>query len=192
MSAIREDRQELSFDQSWQTLKWDQAVEFKGSMEKTFYEPLQGRSVKAVDVVGARRRGVGAPPLLLVAEFKDFNRPNLPPNARTSAAQQALTNELMRDVLAKVVDSLCGVTFAHDPSGGRSTESEAWRATASLRTVSVLVLICVEVPPSQAPTINVWTTELRKRLRWLGPRSAVIVTSSLRPYAGNGISYSLI
>lgn len=191
MTAIREDRQELSLDRTWQAVKWDEAAEFKGSMEVTFHALPPGRSVKAADVVAVRRRR-GASPLLLIAEFKDFNRPNLPPNIRTTLAEQALTSELMRNVLAKVIDSLAGAAFAHDKSGTRSPELQAWHAAIGVRTVSLLVLICVEVPPSQAPTVLAWTTELKRRLRWLGSKSHVLVTSSLTPMSGTGITYKVI
>lgn len=189
MTAVKEGRQQLAFDSAWRVVKWDEAQEFKGAMETAFHQ-LSGRSVKAVDVVAIRRtRGVTT--VHLVAEFKDFDPPTASAGQRAAAARQALTSEMTRDIVAKVVDSLCGAAFSHDQANSRGAELQAWRSALSLKTAALLVLVCVELPPARKLAVVPWTTELKRRLRWLGPRAHVVVTSSINPYQGNGITYSL-
>lgn len=190
MTTITEGRQQLSFDATWHVVKWDEADEFIGSMESSFAS-LQGRSVKAADAVGVRRVR-GATPLLLVAELKDFDQKHLSPEQQAIVAAQGVSPEVMRDVIAKVIDSLCGAGFAHDTSGARLEALERWRGAVGLQTVAVVVLVCVELPVTQAVVAVTWTTELKRRLRWLGPRSHVFVTSGRAPFRGAGLAYSII
>lgn len=189
MMTITEGRQKLTLDASWHAVKWDEALEFKGSMESTFAQ-LSGRSVKAVDVVGVRR-GRGIATVLLVAEFKDFDRPHLPAAQAIAVARQGTSDEVMRDIIAKVIDSLCGAAFAHDVAGARVSELDHWRTALDLKTTGVLVLVCVELPASQAMSVLPWTTALKRRLRWLGPSARVIVTGARRPFRGDGLAYEV-
>lgn len=189
MTTVTEGRQELTFDASWRALKWDESQEFKGSMEATF-AGLSERSVKAADVVGVRR-GRGITPVALIAEFKDFDHPKIPAAQRAAAAQRGVSDEVMRDVIAKVVDSLCGAAFAHDTAGRRAQQLDGWRTALGLKTTSVLVLVCAELPITQAVAGVAWTAALKKRLRWLGPDAHIVVTSSSRPFRGEGLAYGL-
>jgi hypothetical protein len=189
MTAITEGRQRLAFDATWQVVEWDEADEFKGSMDFSF-SGLPGRSVKAADAVGVRRRR-GVPPLLLIAEFKDFDRTHLSARQQARIAAQGVSADVMRDVIAKVIDSLCGAGFAHDASGARLEALERWRSAVGLQAVAVLVLVCAELPVTQAVAAVTWTTELKRRLRWLGPRSRVLVTNRHRPFQGVGLEYSV-
>jgi hypothetical protein len=187
--TITEGRQTLTLDASWHAVKWDDAGEFEGSMEPTFNQ-LSGRSVKAADVVGVRQ-GRGMATVLLVAELKDFDRSHLPAARAAAVARQGTSDEVMRDIIAKVIDSLCGATFANDAEGARAPELDRWRTALGLKTTSVLVLVCVELPPTQAVSVGPWNTALKKRLRWLGPRAHVIVTDARRPFPVDGLAYGV-
>jgi hypothetical protein len=192
VTGIREDRQLLQFDSRWRVVRWDEADEFKGSMEPTFSNLTSAmRSVKAGDVVAIREATLTDPPLLLVAEFKDFDHPNILPHQRAAAALHGTSHELMSDVLAKVIDTLTGATYAHDQQGVRCDELRSWRATAADNAANLLVLICVELPRTQIVAAQTWTTDLKRRLAWLGPNAHVVVTTSAAPYDANGVRYAL-
>lgn len=186
---ITEGRQVISHDASWQILKWDESDEFSGSMERSFHG-LPGEGVKAADAVGVRHQPNRAP-VVLVAEFKDPCNPAIPPQHAATAAAGALTEPLMRDVIRKVIDTLAGATFAHDVAGARCQELSGWRPALGRPTTRLLVLICMEVPPTQRAAVGPWTTELKKRLRWLGPNARALVTTSDAAYGGNGLSYGI-
>ena len=188
MTTITEDRQRLHFDSSWVAFKWDEGHEFKGSMDGALHQ--LGTGVKAADVVAARSIRY-QPKTLLVAEFKDFDHPNIPVPQRLQAAQAAVSDELMRDIIRKVIDTLTGATFAHDAGQQRCNELSGWRPALARATTSLLILVCVELPPSQAVSALAWTKALQQRFRWLGPNAQVIVTSSARPFQGQGVRYSL-
>ncbi len=166
------------------------SAEFKGSMESAFAQLPGGRSVKAADVI-AVRRGREVSPLLLVAEFKDYHRPQLPAAKQQVIAQQAMSKDVQASVVGKVIDSLAGATFAQDAHGGREATLERWRSTVGLRRVQLLVLLCVELPPSQALATSPWNTVLKRRLRWLHPSARVVVTSRQRSFAGLGVTYDV-
>jgi hypothetical protein len=190
MTEIIEGRQKLDFDTTWRVVKWDETGEYKGSMDFSF-AGLPGRSVKAADAVGVRRVK-GATPLLLIAELKDFDQKHLSPQKQARIAARGVTPEVMRDVIAKVIDSLCGAGFAHDASGMRAQPLERWRGAIGLQTVSVVILVCIELPLGQAVAAVTWTTEFKRRLRWLGPRSRIFVTSGRAPFDGAGLVYSIV
>ena len=189
MTTIQERRQSLSLDAAWHAVKWDASAEFIGSMETAFagLPAADGRAVKGVDVIAARN-GRGAT-LLLLGEFKDFAHPNIPTAQRAAVLMRSTSPEIMRDVVAKVIDSLCGATFAHDSNGDRCDELIAFRGAALKPHQRLLVLYCAELPkPAAMVALN---TELKRRLRWLGPNANVIVTNGASPYVGNGVSYAV-
>lgn len=189
MTSVRERRQRLDLDPTWRVVKWDAAAEFSGSMDQALHQ-LPSDGVKAADVVAVRvqpRR----PRTILVAEFKDFANPTIPASRRAEKAMQATSDELMRDVVRKIIDTLSGATFAHDSQGTRSGELDEWRPALGRTSTSLLVLLCVEVPPSQAVAVLPWTKNIQRRLRWLGPNARVIVTSSARPFRGDGVAYGV-
>lgn len=189
MTTVYEQHQVLQFDSTWKVLKWDTAPEFVGSMRSAFsnLSVTNPRGVKAADVVAARR-GRGLTPLMLIAELKDFDHPDVPIAQQKAVAQQATSNEVMRDIIAKVIDSLCGATFAHDAVGGRCDELAAFQSALGKSTCRLLILYCVEIPKPVAALA--WNTALKQRLRWLGPRTTVIVTNR-STFTGNGIAYSI-
>lgn len=187
MTTINEGRQALHFDSSWRVLKWDESDEFVGSMDRALHQ-LPRDGVKAADVVGMRDIR-HQPKMLLIVEFKDFDSPNIPRAQRGAVALAAVSDNLMRDIVRKVIDSLSGATFAHDSVHKRCTELNPWRPALGCVKTTMLVLLCIEVPKSQLIAALSWTKELQGRLRWLGPRSRVIVTSSSRPFQGDGITY---
>lgn len=182
------ERQRLTFDDTWQAVAWDERPEFKGSMEAAF-NGLSGRSVKACDAV-AVRRVVGQTPILLVAEFKDFDQTHLPADKRLEVARQGVSDEVMQAIISKLIDTLAGAAFSHDRHGRRGAELERWRSAVGLKNTRLLVLVCVELPRSQQLAATIWTTELKRRLRWLLPRASVIVTSSRAPFSGVGVEYT--
>lgn len=181
-------RQRLTFDDTWQAVEWDLMPEYKGSMESAFHG-LAGRSVKACDAVGVRR-AVGQTPILLAAEFKDFDQTHLPADKRLEVARKGVSDDVMQAVISKLIDTLAGATFSHDGDGHRSVELESWRSAVGLKSTRLLVLVCVELPRSQALAATIWTTEIKRRLHWLLPRASVIVTSSRAPFSGLGVVYS--
>ncbi len=188
MTTISAKRQRLTFDDTWQAVEWDLMPEYKGSMENAFYG-LVGRSVKACDVVGVRR-APGHSPILLAAEFKDFDQTHLPADQRLAVARQGVSDEVMQAIISKLIDTLAGATFSHDRDGRRCAELERWRSAIGLKNTRLLVLVCVELPRTQQLAATIWTTELKRRLRWLLPRASVIVTSSRAPFSGAGVVYA--
>jgi len=188
VTSIVEDRQRLDFDASWRVLKWDEADEFVNGLQPALHQ-LKG-GIKAADVVGVRsvpRRER----TLLIAEFKDFDHPDVPPPRRQQVACAAVSDELTRDIVRKVIDTLSGATFAHDAQRQRCGDLEGWRPALGRSTTTLLVLVCIEVPATQAVAALAWTKKLQQRLRWLGPRACVIVTTSARPFNGAVIAYSV-
>jgi hypothetical protein len=189
MTSVIERRQRLDLDSTWDVVKWDEADEFDGSMDQALHN-LPADGVKAADVVGVRSQP-RQPRVVLVAELKDFAHPNVPLVHQQRVALQATSGELMRDVVRKVIDTLCGATFAHDASAVRCAELDAWRRALGRSSTSLLILLCIEVPATQALAVLPWTKELQRRLRWLGPKARVIVTSSARPFRGDGVVYAV-
>lgn len=188
MTSISERRQHLDFDTTWEAVKWDESDEFIGSMDKTLHNLASASPVKAADAV-AVRRAARVSPVVLVAEFKDFDFPNIPAEHRAQAARGANTEELMAALIRKVIDTLAGASFSHDSSDVRSAELQALTATLSDPNMKILVLFCIEVPRTQAVAVLPWTKKLQQRLRWLGPNAEVIVTTSARPFIGSGVTY---
>jgi hypothetical protein len=184
--SITEDRQSLAFDSNWRVLKWDEAPEFVEGQQSS----LQGLGggIKAADVVGVRSVP-SRPRTVLVAEFKDFDHPKVPPGHRPKVAADAVSEELMRDIVRKVIDTLAGATFAHDSQSARCAELDAWRPALGRSTTTMLVLLCIEVPKSQAVVALAWTKKLQQKFRWLGPHARVVVTNGSRPFSGLGITY---
>lgn len=189
MTAIVEGRQRLDFDASWNVVKWDDADEFKGSMERALHQ-LSGNSVKAADVVAVRQRQ-GSSPTMLVAELKDFAHPEIPADRRAQHALQATSDRLMAAVVRKVIDTLCGASHSYGASDERSEELEAWRTALGASEYRLLILVCVEVPRTQLAAVLTWTKALQQRLRWLGPHASVLVTTSRTPFRAEGIEYSV-
>lgn len=181
MTTIREQRQSLEFDSSWQVFKWDTSSEFVGSFEQTLHE-LPGEGAKAADVAGIRTLR-GSPRTLVIAEFKDFNRPG------PEAIERAVSDDLARNIVRKVIDTLCAATFSHDSAGLRRKELTEWRPSLGRSTTNILILVCVEVPEVLSPAAGAWSKKLQQKLRWLGPNASVIVTNSSRPFVGDGIIY---
>jgi hypothetical protein len=201
MTTISEDRQHLDFDPSWKVVKWDESGEFIGSMSDSLAmsaEPLAGETpqpanepgngVKAADVVGVGGEAAG-PKIIFVAEFKDYAHPGIPPHETAKAAEKAESQETIKEIVRKVIDTLAGATFSHDSADGRVIELAEWRPALARSTTKIFVLVCVESPD---PLIaNIWTKELQRRLRWLGKGATVLATSSEKPFQGPGISYRL-
>jgi hypothetical protein len=184
VTQVNERRQVLQFDSSWTVIKWDEAPEFVGSFEGALHN-LPGEGVKAADVAGVRTLS-NQPRTLLVAEFKDFNRPG------PDAAKRSVSDDLARNVVRKVIDTLCAVTFSHDSSQQRSSSAlDEWTPSLGRTTTTLLVLICVEVPPSLAVAAGAWSKKLQQKLRWLGPNARVLVTNEFRPFEGDGITYEV-
>jgi hypothetical protein len=182
MTTISERRQHIDFDASWRVCKWDESSEFIGSMSSALND-LPGNGVKAADVIGIDDHP-NRPRTILVAEFKDYDHP------RAETNRQATSSESIRDVVRKIIDTLAGVTFAHDTNDERRGELAGWRRALALSKTTVLVLVCVEAPSTQAAmVVNTWTTELQRRLRWLGPDAQILVTNSATPFRGQGIAY---
>ncbi len=186
MRSIHERRQTLTFDSSWQAFKWDEADEYTRGLQAS----LVHGGAKASDVVGVRVLP-RQPRTLLVAEFKDFDHPDIPAGDRHTAALAGVSDALMHDVARKVIDTLAGATFAHDHNQMRTSELDRWSPAVGRATTDLLVLVCVELPLTQSVAALAWTKKLQQRLRWLGPRAKVIVTSSARPFDGIGVTYSL-
>lgn len=189
MSTIPEGRQRLELDSTWRAFKWDQADEFVGSMEQALNH-LPGDGIKGADVVGVRHTR-GQSRVLLIGEFKDFANPTIPAWDRAKAASNATSDKVLRDIVRKVVDTLSGATFSHNAQSQRSADLDGWRLALAGRGTSVLILVCVEFPRSQAVAHLAWTKALQQRLRWLGPNARVIVTTSARPFQGSGLRYAV-
>jgi len=158
-------------------------------METAFHQ-LKGEGVKAADVV-AIHDAPRSQKTLLVAEFKDFDDPTMPMARRIKTAHAAVSDVVLRDIVRKVIDTLSGATFSHDAALQRCTELDGWRSSLGLRRTSLLVLVCVEIPRTQAIAHLAWTTDLQRRLRWLGPEARILVTTSARPFQGSGVRYRL-
>ncbi|MCP9488827.1 MAG: hypothetical protein MSC31_03010 [Solirubrobacteraceae bacterium MAG38_C4-C5] len=189
MTTISEQRQHLDFDAYWSVVKWDAAREYIGNLEAALHGLSDAVPTKASDVVGVSvNRG---PRTLLVAEFKDYEHTSIPASQRAQKALDATSDKLMAGLVRKVIDTLCGATFAHDGDGNRSSEAQGFAALAGEPTRDLLVLFCIEVPRTQAVAVLAWTTRLQKRLSWLGPRAHVIVTNSARPFSAGGITYRI-
>lgn len=149
----------------------------------TSYAPPEG--VKAADVIGIR--GHPSTTTLLVAEFKDYINPAIPPHEMAQAAEKVASNQLLAELTRKVIDTLAGATFSHDGNDSRCVELNEWRPALARSTTKIFVLVCVEAPD---PLIaNIWTKELQRRLRWLGPSATVLATSGTTRFEGAGISY---
>lgn len=187
MTAIGERRQRLDFDETWTVVKWDERDEFTTGIRGALHQTLDG--VKGADVAGVREPAGGAT-VTLVAEFKDFDHPDVPANAAAETVRRATSDRVMEDLVRKVIDTLCGVTFSHDKDHRRGPELSRWRPTLGSATATrLLVLFCIETPPASAARLGPWTKELQKRLRWLGPNAQILVTSSAAPFEGAGIRY---
>jgi hypothetical protein len=155
-------------------------------MDRSLHQLADG--VKAADAIAVRDVRY-RPKLLLLAEFKDFDHPQIPPAQRAAAALSAVSDPLMRDVVRKVIDTLCGATFAHDSSQQRCVELTGWRPALGRPSTNLLILLCIEVPATQAVAALAWTKQLQRRLRWLGPNARVVVTNRARPFVGDGLTY---
>jgi hypothetical protein len=188
MKSVAERRQRLDFDASWRVLKWDEADEFIDGLQPSLHQLAGG--IKAADVVGVRAIPRRAR-TLLIAEFKDFDHPNIPSEQRSQLALDAVSDELMQGIVRKVIDTLTGATFAHDARLQRCADLEGWRPALGRSTTTLLILLCIEVPASQSVAVLAWTKVLQQRLRWLGPRTRVVVTTSMRPFNGLGVTYSV-
>lgn len=193
MAEIVDARQRLTFDEDvWHAVKWDDEPEFLGHMQSSFANltPSKGaRSVKAADVTA-----VGSPggrPLLLIGEFKDFDHPNASAAERAKVATDAATHQLLTDVIGKVLDTMAGRTFSSH-NGGANAQRERWRSALGAPDVALLLLLCVELPATQALTAQVWQKALERRLRWVGPNAQALVTTSRRPFAELGVTYDLV
>ncbi len=184
MTLVREGRQYLEFEDEWAVVEWDKCDEYLQGIQSAT------PGVKASDVVAVKvaQRRSGS---LLIAEFKDFTNPAIPPGQAAEAAAAATSDRLIDALVRKVIDSLSGATFSHDARQARSERLERWRSTVGIEELTILVLVCVEVPRSQAVAVPIWTKKLQNRLRWLGPRAQVVVTSSDRPFSGSGLTYRL-
>lgn len=144
--------------------------------------------VKAVDVLAARLVR-GERTLLLAAEMKDFSDPAVPEQYRPDKARQALSDQVMGVVVRKVVDSLCGATYAHDSTGRRCRELRPWRT--ALSTADLAVFYFVGLPNPASIESVTWTTELKKRLGWLVPFGTVFVITSNTTMPEIGLSYTM-
>lgn len=187
MTTISEGRQHLDFDNDWIVVKWDERAEFTTGLRGALQR--KGGGVKGADVVG-----IGGPrgaKVALVAELKDFANPQIPDERAADVAAKAVSDELIDDLVRKVIDTLCGITFSHDRSHQRGPELAPWRPALVSTTTQLLVLFCIEVPQSQAAVVGPWTKRLQRRLRWLGPQARVLVTSSARPFPWDGIAYRI-
>lgn len=187
MTTLSEDRQHLDFDDGWIVVKWDERAEFTTGLRGALQR--RGGGVKAADVVG-----VGGPrdaKVAFVAELKDFENPRMPREQAAAAAARATSDGLLDDLVRKVIDTLCGVTFAHDSNHARGQELAPWRLALASPTTRLLVLFCIEVPRSQAVAVGPWTKRLQQRLHWLGPQARVLVTSSAKPFHGAGLAYRI-
>src|SRR5947209_917778 len=142
MTTIVEKRQTLTFDASWRVLKWDDADEYVTGIQRA----LVHGGVKATDVVGVRTVPRQSR-TILVAEFKDFDNPHMPPADRRRAALAGVSDQLLHDIGRKVIDTLAGATFAHDDTNARHPDLDPWRPSLGRSTTTLLVLICVELPP---------------------------------------------
>jgi hypothetical protein len=183
MGTLRERRQSLDFDRGWLVVKWDDCDEFTHGIRTAFHQ-LEG-GVSGADGVGARPGdGVG-----LIVEFKDYDHPDIPPSQRAAKAREAVSDKLVRLLVRKVIDTLCGATFSHDAADRRSAALRSWQSTIGSDASELLILFCIEVPRSQALAVLPWTKKLQQQLGWLGPRARVIVTSGDRPFAGAGVRY---
>lgn len=191
-TRITEGRQHLEFDSSWQVVAWDATDEYD-FLKSTFanLSATPPRSVKGSDVVGVRPAVGSRRAVVAVAEFKDFDHPNIPPGQRLAAARHATSDKLMSDVIAKVIDTLVGASFGHDATRSRLAALDEWRRSLGDPHTQILVLVCVELPASQVLAAQAWATALKRRLRWLGGRASVSVTSSRSPFRGSGIRYRL-
>lgn len=185
MTTVTEGRQRLELDDSWRVLKWDAADEYVHGMQRALHQ--LGGGLSAADVVATRR--MPRQRTLMVVELKDFEHPRIPDHEREQNALDAVSDTLMRDIVRKVVDTLAGATFAHDGKQRRCPALDDWRPAIGLATTRILILLCIEVPASQAVAALAWTKQLQRRLRWLGPHARVVVTNSARPFAGIGVAY---
>jgi len=189
MPRITEKRQILDFDSSWTAIKWDESGEFVGSMERALHQLNDG--VKAADVIAVRDVRY-RPKTLLLAEFKDYDHPNVPQQQQQQTALAAVSSNLMQNIVRKIIDTLSGVTFAHSSNDQRCDELASWRPALGQKSTLLIVLLCIEVPPSQSIVALAWTKELQRRLRWLGPNARVIVTNQNRPFQGDGFTYRVV
>jgi len=185
MTTLSEDRQHLDFDDDWIVVKWDERAEFTSGLRGSLQR--RGDGVKGADVVGVGGRGSAK--VALVAEFKDFDNPRIPAAQAADAARKATSTSLIDDLVRKVIDTLCGATFAHDASRRRGAELTPWRPAVATTTTQLLLLFCIEVPRTQAAAVGPWTKRLQQRLRWLGPNARVLVTSSTTPFTAAGVRY---
>lgn len=188
-SLLRERRQELHFSDDWAVVKWDECAEFKEGIA-TAFDQLKGDGVKGADGVGVSlAAGRTGSQIALVVEFKDYAHPDIPEHQRAQRAREAVSDELLQTLVRKVIDTLCGATFASDRQGDRSDVLTRWHSAIGSQTSRLLVLFCIEVPRSQAVAILPWTTKLQQKLHWLGLRANVIITSSSVPFSQAGIRY---
>jgi hypothetical protein len=197
MSTISERRQHLDFDSSWRVVKWDVSDEFvvgigtalnvsRDSHQDSTSQPAIGPTdgVKAADVIGVRDIQPG-PKTILVAEFKDFTWPNIPPHEVAQAVEKSESADVIEELVRKVIDTLAGATFSRS-----SVEREVdWFPALRLSTTKIFVLVCLETPdPLSVGTLS---KELQRRLQWLGKSASVLVTSSTTPFSGEGVSYRI-
>lgn len=181
-TEVRERRLSLTFEDGWAVTKWDEGSEYRDGLQTT-------NGVKACDVVAVRPDGPR--PILVLAEFKDFDDPKISNSRRAAAARKATSATLIEELVHKTLDTLAGATFAHDQEHQRSGVLAAWDRVIRRGSPSILLLFCIEFPGSQEPMILPWSTKLKQRLRYLGPDVHVVVTSRDSVFDRLGIRYAV-
>ncbi len=189
---IPEGRQELKLSPSWNACKWDASEAYAHGIGQAFSGLEGARGVKAADLVASRD---GVAPVLMIGEFKDFAHPSIPKADRKRVAAQAVSLQLVESLIAKVIDTLAGATFARGSAGSREPVFNRWRDRVGSPEAALLILVMVEFPDRQASSVLALQTRLKQQLFWLGQgaRVAVICSSTdLKPYRRLGIEYRVL
>lgn len=155
-TTLTERRQHLELTDDWVAARWDETPEFVRGQQSALNNIPDAVDCKAVDAIGVHD-GAGSSPVLLLAELKDFDHPDIPDGLRAE-----------RD---------------------RSPGAQAFRKAVGAPGAALLVMLCIEGTRSQAVAAGPWTKDLQRRLRWLGPRARVVVTSRFTPFDELGIRY---
>ncbi len=158
------------FDENWHVLKWDAHRAFLSGIHK-----LEGS--KAVDFLGVH---VEDPMFIEVKDFRGYHHEN---------KERLSTGDLVREVAAKVRDSLAGLIWACDRDELDEGELRLLVEKLMCRGVKVRVVLLLEEDRALTPpSASALGESIRRGLKWLNPKVIVASQSLLADKPLSGLS----